>query len=877
MISKIPVKVLSPGDRIQGSLLSLAALFLFFINLELSIAPVVRLHSWEGNFRWTHWLGYLLWLGLFTFIHRQTIHFLPDRDPYLLPVTALLTGWGLLTIWRLAPDLGFRQTLWTVFSALLVVILIRLPDPLVYLRRYKYLCLVSGLTLTGLTFIFGTFPGGNGPHLWLGCCGVYLQPSEPLKFLLIAYVAAYLADRLPKSLNLLETALPSLVLTGLALALLLVQRDLGTACLFIALYAVILFAATGRRRILLLSFFGVGLAGLAGYLLFDVVHLRIDAWLNPWLDSSGRSYQIVQSLMAVANGGIFGRGIGLGSPGLVPVAQSDFIFSAIAEETGLIGSLSLILLLGLFAVRGFRTALHAPNAYARYLAAGLTSYLVGQSVLIIAGNLRLLPLTGVTLPFISYGGSSLVTSFIAFTAILIISSQAQHESSPLFVTQAYRILVGLLLIALLATSLADGWWAVWRAPSLLSRNDNPRRTVNDRYVLRGSLLDLHGSVLSQTTGKPGEYHRAVLYPPLSPIIGYTHPIYGQAALELAFDPFLRGLQGYPFTTEFWNQLVYGQPPPGLDVRLSLSLPLQIQADSFLADHSGAVVLLNAQNGEILVIASHPYFDANTLDQNWDSLVKDPQSPLVNRATQGLYQPGTALMPFLLALGNLPDKSPDSVVNDYAHNGISLSCSFPLSPPFTQEMISTAGCPFALLSLSNDLTDSQLISLFQKLGFYQAPSVSLPVAQPLIVPSQLANRDLYRLGQSDLSISPLQMALAAATLNNNGLLPSPQLILGIKSPEGSWTIPTSEQASSSQVFTLSQAKQAVQAMVQPNQHLWNIVGTAQNSPVKKVTWFIGGTPPEWQGQALVLVILLEEDNPTLAQQIGQTLLYNAMAP
>src|SRR5450759_46363 len=140
------------------------------------------------------------------------------------------------------------------------------------------------------------------------------------------------------------------------------------------------------------------------------------------------------------------------------------------------------------------------------------------------------------------------------------------------------------------------------------------------------------------------------------------------------------------------------------------------------------------------MASHPYFDANTLDQNWDSLVKDPQSPLINRATQGLYPPGTALMPFLLALGNLPDKSPDSVINDYAHNGISLSCSFPLSPPFTQEMISTAGCPFALLSLSNDLTDSQLISLFQKLGFYQAPSVSLPVAQPLIVPSQLANRD-----------------------------------------------------------------------------------------------------------------------------------------
>jgi len=217
-----------------------------------------------------------------------------------------------------------------------------------------------------MTLILGTNPLGYGPRLWLGCCGLYFQPSEPLKLLLVVYLAAYLAGLDPFYLSrhrgsLLPLLAPTLLMTGLAMALLLAQRDLGTASIFIFLYVMVVYAATGDRRILIYGGLTLLLAGAAGYALFDVVRLRVDAWLNPWLDPSGRSYQIVQSLLAVANGGLIGRGPGLGNPTLVPISHADFIFAAIAEEHGLIGIMALLATLALLAVRGMRAASTHPT------------------------------------------------------------------------------------------------------------------------------------------------------------------------------------------------------------------------------------------------------------------------------------------------------------------------------------------------------------------------------------------------------------------------------------------------------------------------------------------------------------------------------------
>jgi cell division protein FtsW (lipid II flippase) len=208
-----------------------------------------------------------------------------------------------------------------------------------FLRRYKYILLTCGTFLVALTLIFGTNPSGSGPRLWLGYSDFYLQPSEPLKLLLIVFLSAYLADKLPSRLRTIHILYPTVILSSIVILLLVVQRDLGTASIFTALYTVIIYLATGRKRILLISLFLLAFVGVAGYYFVGIVHARVNSWISPWNDPTGSSYQIIQSLIAIANGGILGRGPGLGSPGFIPVAISDFIYAAIAEETGLIGTL----------------------------------------------------------------------------------------------------------------------------------------------------------------------------------------------------------------------------------------------------------------------------------------------------------------------------------------------------------------------------------------------------------------------------------------------------------------------------------------------------------------------------------------------------------
>jgi cell division protein FtsW (lipid II flippase) len=801
--------------KIQARLLILAAVFLFLYTLILTLAPAARARSWAVEYRWSQWLGFGAWSLVFLFAHIFVRRWLPEADPYLLPLAALLTGWGILTIYRLVPAFGLRQTLWLFVSGLVFLIGLRLSPELRFLRRYKYVWLTGGLLLTALTLIFGTDPGGGYEKAWLGCCGIYLQPSEPLKLLLIVYLSAYLADRLPLSLRPLPLLAPTAIVMGVALLLLAIQHDLGTAFIFIFLYTIILFVASGKKRILLISLIALVAAGVAGYFLFDVVRLRVDAWLNPWLDPSGRSFQIVQSLMAVANGGTSGRGPGLGSPGLVPVAISDFVFIAIAEEMGLVGTLGLLAIIGFIAARGLRIAMRAPDSFRRILAAGLTAYIGAQSILIIGGNIRVLPLTGVTLPFVSYGGSSLLTSFVALLILLFISSQPEDEPAPLSKPQPYLILGGLIGLGLVALAITNAWWAVWRGPDLLLRTDNARRSIADRYVKRGSLLDRNSTAINVSQGQSGSYTRVYLYSDLASITGYTNPTYGQAGLEASLDPWLRGLQGNPASSIWWDHLVYGQPPPGLDVRLSIDLGLQHQADTQLGNRTGAIVLLNAESGEILAIASHPSYDPNRLDEQAAALLRDPQSPLLDRAAQNLYPIGTGLQSWL--------------------QGIAVSAQ----------------------PSSNDTAQ-----LFANLGFYTTPQIRLPVA--VSVSAGLP-----------LRLTPLQVALAAAALTHNGLRPAPRLVMAVDTPAQGWVVLPSL-SKPVQALPAASASAFTQSRTVTNQPFWQWSGLA-GLGARTVTWSLAGTLPGWQGTPLAVVVLLEDNNPAAAKDIGQAVIEAGMQP
>jgi hypothetical protein len=310
------------------------------------------------------------------------------------------------------------------------------------------------------------------------------------------------------------------------------------------------------------------------------LHHRLFRWrdpgtspigLNPWNDPSGRSYQIVQSLLSIANGGIAGRGLGIGSPGLVPVAHSDFIYTAIAEESGLSGSMGLLAVYALLFGRGLLIALRAVDRFRRLLAAGLTAYLGIQSLLIIGGDLRMLPLTGVTLPFVSYGGSSLLTSSVAAAILITISNNPGQRATRLDSGLPYAMIAALLGFGI-GRGVAQSWWAT--CVTDLLRTDNARRAIADRYVKRGALLDRNNLPITSTVGTSGSLWRTYQYSGLGPIIGYTHPTFGQAGIEASMDTYLRGTQGNPLSLLIWDQLVYGTPPQGLDVRLTIDLGLQ---------------------------------------------------------------------------------------------------------------------------------------------------------------------------------------------------------------------------------------------------------------------------------------------------------------
>lgn len=799
------------NEQTQSRLLRWAAVFLFLQSVVLTVSPAVRERNWDVDYRFSHWIGFFAW-ALFTYLaHRAASRFLPERDLYIFPAASLLGGWGLLTIWRLDESFGIKQTAWLGVSALFFIAALFLVNNLSFLKTYKYLFLSGGLFITALTLIFGTNPQGIGPRLWLGLGGVYLQPSEPLKVLLVVYLAAYLADRANIRLSSLPMLVPTLVVTGLALLLLLVQRDLGTASIFIFIYAIMIFIASGRRRILLVTGAVLLLVLSIGYFFIDVIRVRVIGWINPWDDPTGNSYQIIQSLLAVANGGLMGRGLGIGSPLLVPVAISDFIYAAIAEETGLVGTLGLIFLTWLILARGLRIALRAPDNFRRYLAAGLVAYLGVQSLLIIGGNLRLFPLTGVTLPFVSYGGSSLVTSYIALYLLLAISNVEEEEPAALNDARPYSILAGMFALGFFACALTGTWWTIARGDDLLSRTDNARRAIADRFVLRGRLVDSFNRPINITTGVSGSYIREYLYPNLAPITGYTHPIYGQAGLEATLDNYLRGLQGNPMSLILWNQLIYGTPPPGLDVRLSLDLTLQAAADELLGSHTGAVILMNAESGEILVMASHPTYDPNKLDAEGDNLSQNERSPLLNRATQGLYPVGEIFLPFLKA-------------------------------QFSGEIPSKSG----------------LLIYYEGSGLLRSPLIAMPVAERDF-PNEI----------EDLRASPLQVCMAAAALSHQGVIPAPRIATAVNTREQGWVVlPALGEAR--QVIPAGAAEEAVHPFVTGGKPYWSHTSTGTINKTT-VTWMIAGTPPDWQGAPLALVVAVEENNPSLVERIGDSLL------
>jgi cell division protein FtsW (lipid II flippase) len=408
-----------------------------YILVALSEGPSLPANIW-------FFLGVLI--GLYVLAHIGVRRLAPRADGTLLPLAAMLNGIGFITITRIDRDasdqLAPAQAVWTMVGVLAFIGTLALVRRTAVLERYRYTFLFLGLIALLLPLVPALGTEINGARLWVRLGPINFQPGEAAKVLLVVFFAAYLVDkrevlregsrriagmRIPAAKHLG----PLLLAWGFSILVMVQQKDLGSSLLFFAVFAVMLYMATERTAYLLAGL-GMFVTGAAiAYQLFGHVQERVSVWTDPWSVSGTDGFQIVQSLFALGTGGFAGTGLGLGSPETIPNAATDFVFSAIGEELGLLGTVAILIGFLLFVAAGFRIAVQADRPFPKLFAAGLTSIIGIQTFVILGGVTRLIPLTGVTLPFVSYGGSSLIANFIVLALLLRISDEtAERAESP---------------------------------------------------------------------------------------------------------------------------------------------------------------------------------------------------------------------------------------------------------------------------------------------------------------------------------------------------------------------------------------------------------------------------------------------------------------
>ncbi len=381
----------------------------------------------------------LAWVfGLYLVAHLAIRRFAPYADATLLPLVALLNGIGFVTIARLDRDQARVQSVWVAISIAVFVITLALVRDVRVFERYRYTVAFIGVAALLVPLAPGIGRTINGSRLWVAIGSMTFEPSEIAKVLLVAFFAAYLVDKRelltygrvrigrwfvpsPRDLG------PLLLAWGMALVVLGYEKDIGTSLLFFGVFASMLYIATRRGAYLVGTLILFAIGAVFAYHTFGHVRVRVDTWLNPWTDAQGHGFQIIQSWYAFGSGGVAGTGLGLGNPKLIPNAATDFVFSAIGEELGLVGTIGVLAAFMLLVGSAYRIAVDATRSFEQLFAAGIATILGFQAFLIIGGVTRVIPLTGITLPFVSYGGSSLVANFALLAILLRISNDSARE------------------------------------------------------------------------------------------------------------------------------------------------------------------------------------------------------------------------------------------------------------------------------------------------------------------------------------------------------------------------------------------------------------------------------------------------------------------
>ena len=761
-------------------------------------------------------------LGSFVVAHLAVRRFAPAADPALLPLAFLLAGLGLAVVTRLDADLAASQVLWLFISVgALVATLVVVPS-LENLARYKYTIMIAGIALLVAPVFIGREI--NGARLWIHFAGFSFQPGELAKIAIIVFLASYLAEnremlsistRRFLGLRVTEprTLGPLVLMWAISLFVLIFERDLGSSLLLFGIFLVMLYAATGRA-----SYVVVGLVLFAGgataaWRLFDHVQARVAIWLDPFADAADRGYQLVQSLFALAAGGLTGSGLGAGLPTRIPFVTTDFIFSAISEELGLLGAAAVIAAFLIFALRGLATASRARSDMAALVATGVVSALALQAFVIVGGVTRLIPLTGVTLPFMSYGGSSLLSTFIMLGLLLHAGNEGTGFESELQVTSTDlgtlgRFALGgrLVRIALVLVCLDVALVAnltsiqVVRARELTNSPANTRGLADQARQDRGSIVTRDGVVLAHSVAD-GRTTFKRAYPEgelAAHVVGYYSPRYGRAGIEAAANDILAGQRVLTSWNDVMDQAL-GRPIQGTDVVLTIDSTTQRAAEHALDGRTGAVVVLDPRTGAVLASASTPGYRPSSVEREWESLSTSSKAPLLDRSRQSLRAPGSTFK--VVTLTGALESGTSKISSTYPGPARLEIGGAPVtnfegggygSMTLAQATMRSVNTVFAQVAV--DMGPQRLVKQAESFGFDTPIGYELPVKVSLMPkPGEMTTWETawagvgQPVGEHESPAGPqatvMQMALVAAGIANNGTVMTPYVIDHTRTRQG----------------------------------------------------------------------------------------------